>query len=145
MKLQPLLILVMAMCSCMVCQSENSGKLQPQKVQLCEVLKHPQKYADRILTVSARITASIEVANIWDPDCRKFGARLQIGTVDRNNPSILALYREMGAHGLSDHPLMASLTGVFKYYPPEQGNRERRVFIAREAADIRRPEIVERK
>ena len=141
--LQPLLIFIMAMCT--VCQSENSVQVQPEKVQLCEVLKHPEKYADRVLKVSARITASIESAGIWDVSCRKLEARLQVGNADRENPSILALYRELGAHGLSDHPLTASLTGVFKYYPAEQGHPCRRVFIAREAAEIRQSELIERR
>ena len=87
------LVSFLAMCSCTIgaCQSEKSGLVLPLKVPLCEVLKHPEEYADRNLTVSARITAFIEGATIWDSGCRKLGARLQISNADRKTPSILAL------------------------------------------------------
>jgi hypothetical protein len=116
----------------------------PLSVSLCDVLAHPAVYSGKSLIVTVRITSTKEGASLWSPDCRKVGVSLHIES--RLGQGIPELYRALNLHGLGDHPIMATLTGVFTTDDYDEfRHRQRSAFKATAATDIKRTRDVERR
>jgi|HubBroStandDraft_6_1064221.scaffolds.fasta_scaffold191910_1 hypothetical protein len=109
------------------------------KVSLCDVLAQPSKYAGKTITLTVRITSTKEGTSLWSPDCSKLGVRLHVDREVRSEGGIAALYVEMDKYGLSDRPIIATLTGVYvSDYFDEIRHRNYPVFKAVSAKDITR-------
>lgn len=109
------------------------------KVSLCDVLKQPAHYAEKTLMMTVRITSTKEGASLWNPECSKLGVSLHVDRESQSESGIVALYREMDKYGLSDRPIIATLTGLYdvEYFDPIR-HRKRTVFRATSAKDIKR-------
>jgi hypothetical protein len=125
-------------------QDEGSKKINP--VSLCEVLSHPAAYVGNNVTVTVRILSTKEGASLWNPDCRRLGVWLRIEPDARTGPGIAELGQALALHGLGDHPVIATLTGVFdpNHYD-DIAHQKRPVFRAIAAKDITRSRNVERR
>lgn len=108
------------------------------------VLKDPSKYAGKTITVVARISFTKEGGFLWSPGCSKRRVRLIIDLKDESGTAggFLAALRR---HGLSDHPVIATLTGIYvpDYYDNIR-NRHYPVFRVTAAAHVTRSRNVER-
>jgi hypothetical protein len=110
----------------------------PPRVALCEVLAHPAEYSGKTMTMTARITATKEGSFLWSPSCRNLGLTLQIEDQAKSDTGIQSLLEMLRRHGLSDHPVTATLTGVFLYnQQDEYRNRRRSVFRVSAATEIK--------
>lgn len=88
--------------------------------------------------MTVRITSTKDGSSLWSPECRKFGLDLKIDASARSQKGISDLYQAMKLYGLSDHPVVATLTGVFIYDQyDETRHRRRSVFTASAATDIK--------
>jgi hypothetical protein len=116
----------------------------PEAVSLCDVLEHQAAYAGKTVIVTVRILSTKEGASLWSPECRKVGVHLR--TEADAGPGIAELGQALAMHGLGDHPVIATLTGVFdpSYYD-EIMRRTRPVFKAAAAKYITRARNVERR
>ncbi len=111
-------------------------------VQICDVLKHPSEYAGKKIVMRVRITATKEGTSLWSPTCSKLGMRLHYDSM--TGPGIEELNRELKSHGLSDRPILATLTGIFMLdYYDEIKERVVRVFNVTAATDITQSDKVE--
>jgi len=125
---------------------QELGNRSLPRVSLCEVLTHPTEYSGKSMVVSGRITATKEHVGLWDPGCSKLGVSLVTGPKAESEPGITELYRAIRLHGLSDHPVIADLTGIFLENEYDNVRRRRRsVFKAVAAANIRQSQTVERR
>jgi hypothetical protein len=117
----------------------------PPAVSLCDVLTHPTDYSDRTLTLTVRITATKEGSFLWIPGCRNLGVVTLLMEVQSQSESEMKALQDMlRSHGLSDHPVIATLTGTFTYDRQPDAHRFRAVFKARAASDLKQSEHVER-
>jgi hypothetical protein len=124
--------------------AQQSTAAPPMKVPLCEVLTHPKKYSGSNLVVTARFTATKEGTDLWDRDCPGLGVDLLENPVADSHPDMVELYRMLKDHGMSDHPVMATVTGQFKTDQYDAARDRRRwVFIAAAASDISQTKRVE--
>lgn len=115
-------------------------------VSLCEVLSHPATYGGKSVIVTVRILSTKEGASLWSPDCRRLGVWLRIEPEARTGPGIAELREALAQHGLGDHPVIATLTGVFQPdHVDDVTHRKRPVFVALAAQDIKRSQKVERR
>lgn len=107
------------------------------KVAFCEVLAHPADYSGKTLTMTVRITATKEGSFLWSSNCRKLALSLQIEDEAKSDTGIQNLLKMLRLHGLSDHPVVATLTGVFLYDQEDEHHRRRSVFRASAASEIK--------
>lgn len=116
------------------------------KLPLCEVLTHPKKYSGSNLIITARFTATKEGTDLWDNRCPGLGVDLLEDPSVDLHPDIVKLYRMLKEHGLSDHPVTATLTGQFKddQYDAVR-DRKRWVFIVVAASAIGQTKHIERR
>jgi hypothetical protein len=125
-------------------RAESSGN--PPAVSLCEVLSHPTDYSDRTLTLTVRITATKEGSFLWVHGCKSLGVvTLVMESQSESESGIKVLEDMLRSHGLSDHPVIATLTGTFTYDPQANAPRYRAVFKARAASGLKQSEHVERR
>jgi hypothetical protein len=116
----------------------------PSIISLCDILRHPSVYAGKTVTVTVRITSVKEGSSVWSPACSKLGVGLHIDREARSESGITALYQELDKYGLSDHPVIATLTGVYVAdYFDEIRHRNRPVFKPVAARNIKRSPRVE--
>ena len=111
----------------------------PTTVSLCEVLAHPTDYSGTKITMTVRIVGTKEGSFVWSPRCRDLGRPLlQVEDQSKPESGVKLLLDMLRSHGLSDHPVVATLTGVFTY---EQlgmpSNRHKAVFKVSAASDIK--------
>ena len=112
---------------------------------LCEVLAHPVDHSGRTLRMTVRITATKEGSFLWTPRCRNLGVvSLQMEGESESESGMKALQDMLRAHGLSDHPVIATLTGTFIYNQQPDEHRHKAVFRANAASDLKQAERVER-
>jgi hypothetical protein len=117
-------------------------------VALCELLQQPSKYAGKSVTTTARIASSKEVTGIWDPACRRLGADLHTAESARSTASIVELDDKLRKRGMSDYPVIATLTGTLL---PNQWEEHaflpqpRLVFLVSSASNIGRSPTIERR
>ena len=111
---------------------------KPVNVSLCEVLTRPKDFSGKTLIMTVRITSTKEGGFLWSPECKKHVLYWKIDASARSQKGILDLYQALKLYGLSDHPVVATLTGVF-IYDQYDGTSHRRssVFNASAAADIK--------
>jgi len=117
-------------------------------VPLCELLQNPLKYSGKTVTTTARIASFKEGTGIWDPACRRRGADLHTEESARSSASIVELDKALRSYGMGDHPVVATLTGVWLPYQFTGGGflpQPRHVFLASTAANIGRSAGVERR
>ena len=132
---------------CFVAFSASSKKMEAwagveggaSSVSLCDVLRQPSIYAGKTVTLTVRITSTKEGTSLWSPACPKLGVRLHIDHEARSESGIAALYQELDKYGLSDRPIIVTLTGVYVAdYFDEIRHRNYPVFSAVAAKDIKR-------
>jgi len=133
----------MFLVSCALLLGEDrNGETSPttldaaRTLQLCKLLSNPKVHSGKVVDIQARITSVKEGSNIWDPDCPNLGAILIVDPSPDADPSIHELDRMMRLHGLSDHPVTASLVGVLKIENRRPSNRKVLVFTAQKARNI---------
>lgn len=130
------LFLILTSFGCGYATAESSGA--PPKVALCDVLGRPADYSGKTLTMTVRITATKEGSFLWNSSCKNLGLTLQIEDQAKSDTGIQGLLEMLRQHGLSDHPVTATLTGVFLYnQQDEYRNRRRSVFRASSATEIK--------
>jgi hypothetical protein len=93
--------------------AQVGGNNPPASASLCEVLGRPAEYLGKRLVLSVRITATKDGASLWDLGCSNLGVSLVTDPEVRSEPGISELYRALRLHGLSDHPVTATLAGLF--------------------------------
>ena len=126
--------------------AQQPADAHPIKLPLCEVLTHPSKYSGRSLIVTATFTATKEGIDLWDRRCPGLGVDLLENPAVDSHPDMVELYRMLKDHGMSDHPVMATVTGQFKDDQYDSvSDRRRWVFIAVAASDISQTKRVERR
>lgn len=131
-------------CAGLALAAQDGGNKSAPSVSLCEVLTHPAEYSGKNVMLSVRITATKEGASLWDPGCSRVGVSLVTDPEVRSKPGIAELYRVLRLHGLSDHPVIARLSGVFlENQNSAVRHRRRPVFKAVAASDIRQSQAVE--
>lgn len=120
-------------------EGQSVAESAATEVSLCDVLKEPAHYAGKTLMMTVRITSTKEGASLWSPGCSKLGVSLHVDRKHQSESGIVELYREMDKYGLSDHPIIATLTGIYdvEYFDPIR-HRKRIVFRAETARDIKR-------
>lgn len=124
--------------------SENIGP--PVSVSLCEVIEHPTDYSGKSVVMTVRIWATKEGTSLWNPACKKYGIRMWFGVPFESKPALLELNRALSIYGLGDHPVIATLTGVFeKDNYDEILHRHYPVLKVINAVDIKRSQAVERR
>jgi len=110
----------------------------PPRLALCDVLARPAHYSGRTMTMTVSITATKEGGFLWSSSCRNLGLTLQIEDQAKSETGIQNLLEMLRQHGLSDHPVTATLTGVFLYnQKDEYRNRPRSVFRVSSATEIK--------
>lgn len=126
-----------------VCWASSSERTSA-RADLCDVLRTPSKYAGKTITVVARISLTKEGGFLWSPGCSKRRVRLIIDLKDESGTAggFLAALRR---HGLSDHPIIATLTGIYvpDYYDDTR-NLRYPVFRVTGVAQVTRSRDVER-
>jgi hypothetical protein len=118
------------------------GDEKAPNVSVCDILRNPSIYAGKALTVTAHITSTKEGAYIWSPDCSKRGITLHFET--KSGTGIADLYRELDKHGLGDHPIIATLTGIYmRDHYDDIRNLHYPIFSVIAATDVKRSRNVE--
>jgi hypothetical protein len=110
----------------------------PPSFALCDVLARPADYSGKTITMTVRITATKEGSFLWSSSCRNLGLTLQIEDQTKSDTGVQSLLEMLRQHGLSDHPVTATLTGVILYnQQDEYRNRRRSVFRLSSAKEIK--------
>jgi hypothetical protein len=110
----------------------------PSEAGLCEVLAHPSSYSGKTLNITARITSTKEGSFLWDKSCRNLVVALRIGDEAKSDAGVQNLLQMLRLHGLSDHAVIATLTGVFLYdQRVENTDRSRSIFRVSAASQIK--------
>lgn len=92
-----------------------------------------------------RITATKEGSFLWTPGCRNLGVvSLQMEGLSESDSGMKGLQDMLRAHGLSDHPVIATLTGTFTYNSQADEHRHRAAFKANTASDLKQSAHLER-
>jgi hypothetical protein len=113
-------------------------------VSLCDVLARPKAFSGKSMTMTVRITSTKEGTTLWNPACKGLGVDLQTDASARSQPGISALYQALRLHGLSDHPVIATVTGIFIYDQYDEVRHQRRSVVkATAATDIKQSDVVE--
>lgn len=124
-------------------EADSSGV--PHTTSLCEVLAHPTDHSGTTLRMTVRITATKEGSFLWTPDCRNLGVvSLQMGGPPESKSGMKSLQEILRAHGLSDHPVIATLTGTFIYNQQPDEHRHKAVFKVNAASDLKQADRIER-
>jgi len=117
----------------------------PHATSLCQVLAHPADHSGRTLRMTVRITATKEGSFLWTPGCRKLGVvSLQMEGQLESKSGMKRLQDMLRAHGLSDHPVIATLTGTFIYNQEPDEHRHKAVFTVNAASDLKQADRVKR-
>lgn len=124
-------------------QGHSSGA--SRTISLCEVLAHPADHSGRTLRMTVRITATKEGSFLWTPGCRNLGVvSLRMEGQPESESGMKGLQDMLRAHGLSDHPVIATLTGTFIYNQQPEEHRHKAVFTVNAASDLKQADRVER-
>jgi hypothetical protein len=135
------LLVVVAGTSC--AQADSGGA--PESASLCLVLAHPTDFSGKTMRMTVSITATKEGSFIWTPACRGLGVvSLQLEGQTESESGLKGLRDMLRSHGLSDHPVIATLTGTFTYNQQQDEHRHKAVFKASAASDLSQSERLER-
>lgn len=116
------------------------------KVALCKLLVDPKAYKGKSVEVVARITATKEGIDIWDPACSSLGLNLSIDFDAPGKHGFRELEDALKAHGLSDHPVIATMRGVILFNQYDKIRRRNRTVLAIESVeDVHQAASVERR
>ena len=94
------------------CQQKDATLNKIPTVPFCELVKNSQQYSGKIVTTTARITRFKHGTGLGDPAC-PISADLQIEETQRASPDMRQLDEALSRHGISDHPIIATLTGTW--------------------------------
>jgi len=126
------------------CRNVRATNAEIPKVNLCELLAHSEQYVGRTVSVTVRITATKHGTGIWDPSCMGGGADLQW---HGSTPGTNQLEEALRQYGMSDHPVIATLTGTWLGKERTANSflhQPRTVFLMSDAAEIVRSKNIER-
>lgn len=116
----------------------------PIRVSLCDVIEHPMDYSGKSVVMTVRVMATKDGTGIWNPSCKKRGIDILFDVPYESKPGLLELHQALVSHGLSDHPVIATLTGVFENnYFDEIRQRRKSVLKVIDAAEITQSRTVE--
>ena len=94
--------------------------------------------------MTVRITKTKDGTSLWNPSCAKHGIGMLMDAPSGSRPGLSELRRALTLHGLSDHPVIATLTGVFLYNDYDEiRHRHRSVLKVIDAVEIKQSETVE--
>jgi hypothetical protein len=140
----PVFAAILLLCAIGAHWAWSSEKPVP-KADLCDVLGTPSKYSAKTITVVARITSTKEGGFLWSPSCPRRGVRLIIDQKSGSGSGTTELSAALRKHGLSDNPVIATLTGVYVAdYFDDVRNRHYPVFRITAASHVRQSRRVER-
>ena len=135
---------VVVTCGSGLCCASSGQKTTPT-TDLCDVLRNPSRYAGKTITVIARVTSTKDGGFLWSPSCSKRGVRMIIDLKPESGNSAAEFLAALRKYGLSDRPVIATLTGVYVAdYHDEIRNRRYPAFRITAAANVRRSRHVER-
>jgi len=121
-----------------VAAQSEVGTQTPIQVSFCELVRNPSAYSGKLILTTVRITATKHGSSLWDPRCRSLSLAWQTDPLYKSTAGLVALDREMSAHGLSDHPIVANLKGKFMHDQYSALLKRRMSFLIVQAAtDIR--------
>lgn len=115
---------------------------------LCELLKNRKAYVGEFVTFTAHITAGKHVTGLWDNGCPNLGADLRLQESSRRSDSLRELEAMLRKHGLTDRPVIATLTGKWlgeKYEEHQFIAQPRLIFEASSASDTHQSRTPERR
>ena len=143
---------VVASAITLCCSTPNSGTKAPAsserswpRIALCEMVRSANAFAGRRAEVLARITATKEGSFLWDPGCLNRIVALDFARYAQQKPDMLDLHRALREYGLSDHTVMALLTGTLLLNQSDEFNRRKHtVFEVDEARDVKLSPVFER-
>jgi hypothetical protein len=127
-------------------QSGDGTRTTP-KVSLCDLVANSKQYLGLTVTTTVRIEAFKHGTGIWDPTCRGKGSDLHFPISGRESSSVTELRSALRQTVMSDHPVIATLTGKWlgtQYYEHQFIAQPRIVFEVIEAKDITRSTKIER-
>jgi hypothetical protein len=139
MKIAPLsrpslLLLALCLFASEACfsRSQVNPTTQISKVSICTLMTTPKHYSGTTVEVDVRITRTKEGTRVWDISCPDLGADLWIDPAVANDPNFLKLDEMLNAHGLSDHPVTATIKGAFMYAQYDKVRHQKRSTIEAE-------------
>jgi hypothetical protein len=111
---------------------------------ICAVLAAPKLYTGKPVEVVARITRTKEGIGLWNPSCGNLGIDLLIDFNETDKPGFKELEEALKVHGLSDHPVIATVQGVFTFNHYDKFRKQKRpILIADRILDIHQSSNVE--
>jgi hypothetical protein len=138
MKLRVIALMLLAiLLSCESAQNAHDAHAAISSVLFCDAFKSPDTYVGKQIRFRARITATKEGTFLWDPQCRNTFALLHYKNETQNTTSMSNLSGFLMRYGLSDHPIIATLTGsVKKQRCADSLWRTCLVFVTHEASAV---------
>jgi len=123
--------------SCVSAQDAHNPQAALSSTSYCATFKSPGSYLGKQVRIRARITATKEGTYLWDPQCRSTFAQLNYQDDPQNIKSLANLADFLMQYGLSDHPVIATLTGSVKKRRCDGSLwRSCFVFVAQESSDV---------
>jgi hypothetical protein len=141
---RPLALFILTVATSAVCQPP---KARNAIVPLCDLIKDSANYSGRNVTTTARVSAGRHVTVIWDPACRGAGATLEFEKSSESVAGVRQLEAELDKAGVGDHPLIATLSGIWVGTKRTDNGfiaQPRIVFRVTDASNITRSAKVER-
>lgn len=107
----------------------------PTALSLCTLTMTPKAYTATLVEVTGRITATKEGIDMWDPSCNR-GVDLSVD-FDSQGVGLKELEGALKEHGLSNHPVIATVAGSFvpDHYDSVR-HQKRTILVVKRASDI---------
>ena len=81
---------------------------------------------------------------LWRPECRLYIVKMRFEPSEPLTPEMHQLYEMLGSHGLSDYPVIATLTGVLSYGLSADKKRKIAIFTITSATNVHLSKKIER-
>ena len=143
--------LMLLVAACIGCAGEEDksdhGSGPPtKKVDLCSLIANSKSYAGKSVATVGRITATKEGIDMWDPACTNLGVDISIDFDATGRRGFGVLEQALKAHGLSSHPVIASVTGVLRWNCYDKTRHKKRTVLEVESVDeVHQATVVERR
>lgn len=129
--------------SCLL-PTEAAANGDVERASICALMAAPKQYTGKTVEVIARITRTKEGIGLWDPSCGNLGVDLLIDFDETDKPGFKELEEALKAHGLSDHPVIATVQGVFTFNQYDKFKKQKRtVLVASSVFNVHQSSDVE--
>jgi len=133
-------------CSARSRQPQAATNQSFRRVTFCTLLADPKTYTGQALEVVARVTATKEGIDMWDPLCGKSGIDLSVDFDATNRAGFKEFEAALKEHGLSDRPVIATIRGVFVFNQYDKTRHQSRsIFTVDSVGDVHQANDVERR